>query len=73
MEYQGSGVPPDEPGPIDQPRATAPLGEPAANPWPHGQHQQQTEFGTTDVPLEQAHRGNAGKLGGLAGGGFLVF
>jgi len=80
MDYHGTGIPPEDqaavdaerlprPGPLPPP----PLGEPVANPWPHGQHQQQTEFGTTDVPLEHANRGGAGKLGGLAGGGYLVF
>jgi hypothetical protein len=43
------------------------LNDYAANPWPHGQHQQQTEFGTTDVPLEHTNRrrGIAGTIGAL--------
>ncbi|MFN2463330.1 MAG: site-2 protease family protein [Candidatus Dormibacteria bacterium] len=56
-----------------QPPPGPPLTDPIANPWPHGQHQQQTDFGTTEVPLEHANRGGAGRIGGLAGGGYVVF
>ena len=80
MDYQGTGIPPEDQSAVDAqyiprgaPLPPPSLSQPVVNPWPHGQHQQQTEFGTTDVPLEHANRGGAGKLGGLAGGGFLVF
>ncbi|MGI8609185.1 MAG: site-2 protease family protein [Candidatus Dormibacteria bacterium] len=47
------------------------LDEPAANPWPHGQHQQETEFGRTDVPLEHTNR-KRGIAGTIAAGGALL-
>ena len=80
MDYQGTGIPPEDRPSVEGqylPR-TAPLpgpafSEPVTNPWPHGQHAQQTEYGTTDVPIEKAGRGGAGKVGGLAGVGYLVF
>ena len=47
------------------------LNDYSANPWPHGQHQQETEFGTTDVPLEHTNR-RRGIAGTIAAGGALV-
>jgi Zn-dependent protease len=62
MRYEGSEAPPEGQVSVDSGlQATG------------GLHQQQTEFGTTDVPIERAGRGGAGKLGGLAGVGYLAF
>ncbi|HEV1998350.1 MAG TPA: site-2 protease family protein [Candidatus Dormibacteraeota bacterium] len=43
----------------------------AANPWPDGRHQQETEFGRTDVPLEHTNR-KRGIAGTIAAGGALL-
>jgi Zn-dependent protease len=82
MDYQGIGSAPEgSEKPIEGeyvPRGSAPLPAPPApepyqaNPWPHGYHQQQTEDGVTDVPIEKARRPGAGTVGGLAGFGYLV-
>ena len=47
------------------------LNEHSANPWPHGRHQQETEFGRTDVPLEHTNR-RRGLAGTIAAGGALL-
>ncbi|MEA2682768.1 MAG: hypothetical protein QOK05_1096 [Chloroflexota bacterium] len=83
MDYQGTGQPPaGAEHPIEGeyvPRgAAAPLPAPTdpgsfqANPWPQGYHQQQTEDGVTDIPLEHTKRPGAGTVGGMAGFGYLV-
>jgi hypothetical protein len=79
MSYPGIGPAPDSSQPVEGeylPRGAAPLPPPSgadyqANPWPHGHHQQQTEAGLTDVPIEHSNRrrgitGTIAALGALA-------
>jgi Zn-dependent protease len=65
MSYQGFGPAGDG--------GNAPSGEPLVGEYvAHGDHQQQTDAGVTDVPLEKTGRSGAGALGGAAGIGYLV-